>query len=344
MKFLKWAGIGLVALVVIALGVGFFLPRAVHVERSAVIARPQATIYTVLADWRQFNSWSPWFEMDPEAEYAYEGETGAVGSKIAWKGKKAGTGSQELIELRPHEKIVSKLVFGEAGEKGEDGMATATLTLEDVDGGTEVTWSFDYETGSMPWERYIGLMMDGMVGPEYEKGLEKLKTYAEALPEADFAGLRAEIVDVEPMAIAYMTMRTTTDPEAVGAAYKEGYAAVLAFMQENNLTPAGMPMGITTTWDRQQAQAVFDAALPISGTVESPADGPVKLGSTYGGRALRVIHTGSYAGLEETYEKAAAYLAAHRMESAGRSWEHFVTDPGEVAEAELVTHIYFPLK
>lgn len=340
MKFLKWGGIGLLAIVVLALAVGFFLPQKVHVERSVVIARPQATVYTVVADWRQFNEWSPWAELDPNARYTYEGEAGQVGAKMSWKGnEKAGTGTQEIIEAQPYERVVSRLVFGEEGSEGE---AVTTMTVLDVDGGTEVTWAFEYETGSAPWSRYMGLMIGNMVGPEYEKGLEKLKTYVEGLPEADFAGLDAQVIEVEPMTVAYKTMRTTAGHEAIGNAYKEGFDAVWAFMQANGLTPAGMPLGINTS--ATEEEFVFDAAMPVSGEVENVPDGPVKIGQTYGGKALRVVHTGPYAGLEHTYQKIHAYMAAHRLEKNGRSWEHFVTDPGEVAEAELVTHIYVPVK
>jgi effector-binding domain-containing protein/uncharacterized protein YndB with AHSA1/START domain len=342
MKFLKWGGIALIAVIVIALAAGFFLPRDVQVERTIVIARPQAMVYTVVSDWRQFNEWSPWAELDPNAEYTYEGAAGEPGARMAWKGNdKAGAGSQEIVEAEPYERVASRLVFGESGEEGE---ALTSFTILEVDGGAEVTWAFEYKTGAMPWERYMGLMIGSFVGGDYEKGLEKLKTYVERLPEADFAGLEAEILDVEPVAIAYMTMRTAPEPEAVGKGYQQGYEAVWAFMQENGLSPAGMPMGINVS--ATEDQTVFEAALPVSGGVQSPPaeESPVKIGSTYGGKALRAAHTGSYAALGETYEKVRAFMAAHRLQPNGRSWEHFVTDPGEVPEAELVTHIYFPVK
>jgi len=340
MKFLKWGAIGLGAILVIALAVGFFLPAKVHVERSIVIARPQATVYTVVSDWRQFNEWSPWFELDPDAQFTYEGAPGEIGARMAWKGKgKAGAGSQEIIETEPFEKITSKLVFG---EKAEDGEALSTMTVLEVDGGTEVVWSFDYEAGMWPWERYMALMMDGFVGGDYEKGLENLKAYVEKMPEADFANLDVEFMDVEPVPIAYMTVHTASDAEAIGTGYQKGYEAVWSFMKENSITSAGMPMGINIS--ATEEETVFDAAMPIPANVEPPAEGLVKIGTTYGGKSLRVVHRGPYGTLDQTYEKIAAYMAAHRLEPNGRSWEHFVTDPGEVAEADLVTHVYMPVK
>jgi len=37
-------------------------------------------------------------------------------------------------------------------------------------------------------------------------------------------------------------------------------------------------------------------------------------------------------------------MIAHRLENNGRSWEVFVSDPGNTAEEELVTEIYQPVK
>jgi len=38
------------------------------------------------------------------------------------------------------------------------------------------------DLGAGPIRRYFGLFMDGMIGPDYERGLGRLKTLAEAPP------------------------------------------------------------------------------------------------------------------------------------------------------------------
>ena len=45
--------------------------------------------------------------------------------------------------------------------------------------GTHVTWSFDSDMGAGPIGRYFGLLMDRMVGPDFEGGLANLKALAE---------------------------------------------------------------------------------------------------------------------------------------------------------------------
>jgi effector-binding domain-containing protein len=42
-----------------------------------------------------------------------------------------------------------------------------------------------------------------------------------------------------------------------------------------------------------------------------------------------------------TYEKLAAWIAAHAMIEGRVSWEQYISDPGETPQDELITHIYF---
>lgn len=51
------------------------------------------------------------------------------------------------------------------------------------DGDTRVTWR---NTGDLPYPvgRYFGLGIDGMLGPQYEEGLQSLKAFCKS-PEAE---------------------------------------------------------------------------------------------------------------------------------------------------------------
>jgi hypothetical protein len=47
-------------------------------------------------------------------------------------------------------------------------------------GTTRVTWGFAADTGFNPVARYLGLVLERAIGPDYERGLAKLKAAAEA--------------------------------------------------------------------------------------------------------------------------------------------------------------------
>ena len=54
-------------------------------------------------------------------------------------------------------------------------------------GRTTVVWGYRKDLGFNPVDRYRGLSLDGEVGPDYERGLARLKAFAEAPPNADAA-------------------------------------------------------------------------------------------------------------------------------------------------------------
>jgi effector-binding domain-containing protein len=70
----------------------------------------------------------------------------------------------------------------------------------------------------------------------------------------------------------------------------------------------------------------------------------VRLMQTYGGKVLKVTHTGPYGGLANTYDMLKSYVAAYGLEKAADEWEQYVSDPGRTPADELVTVIYYPVK
>ncbi|WP_377517691.1 hypothetical protein [Microbulbifer taiwanensis] len=42
-------------------------------ERSVTIAKPPQTVFPYVNNLRNFNSWSPWYQLDPNTKYEYSG-------------------------------------------------------------------------------------------------------------------------------------------------------------------------------------------------------------------------------------------------------------------------------
>ena len=57
-----------------------------------------------------------------------------------------------------------------------------------------------------------------------------------------------------------------------------------------------------------------------------------------------MVPTGAYTDLPATYDMHDAYIAANGIEKSGSPMEQYVSDPSKTAEAELITHIYLPVK
>lgn len=164
-----------VALIVVLVAVAYILPGSVHVERSVSIEAPADRIFALINAPKEFNKWSPWYGRDPDAEYRFEGPEAGVGAKMIWRSdhEEVGSGTSEIIESVPNERLRTQLDFGDMGT------AVAFFQLETQGEATNVVWGFDSELGMNPVTRYFGLMFDEWVGGDYEKGLANLKKLAE---------------------------------------------------------------------------------------------------------------------------------------------------------------------
>lgn len=338
--------IGLVAtvalLVVGFVTVGFFLPDRAHMERSIVIQAPAATVFTLLNGFRRFNEWSPWADLDPNTNYLIEGPISGVGAKQSWssQNESVGSGSQEILEATPYRSIRIRLVFS-----GFESDNFATYTLAPEGDGTKLVWANDADFKGNLVGRYFGLALDSMIGPDYEKGLARLKTLAESLPsKVDFADLGIERVTVAATPIAYFSGSSRTDSDAIGNAYAEAYSKIGAAMATAGLEQAGSVMAIGRKWDEAAGVYEFDAAVPVKGAKLSLPEGEVKIGQTYTGEALRAVHKGPYKGLEAHFEKMIAFKAAAGYLDNGNPWDVYVSDPANTPEGELVTETYIPVK
>lgn len=182
MKILKWLVLGTVALVLGLVAVGFVLPDTAHVQRSATINVPPSQLFEVLNGFKQAQEWSPWAKLDPQMQITYSGPDSGKGAMMMWKSENpaVGAGSQQIIESEPDKRIRLKLFFADFNSENY-----AQFLLEPEGDGTRLTWSYDTTFGGNILGRYFGLMLDGMVGPDYERGLANLKQYVESKPAPD---------------------------------------------------------------------------------------------------------------------------------------------------------------
>ena len=164
----------IVAITVVFYGGAYVLPPEARVERAVEIAAPPEKVFAIAGDLRRVPEWSPWGEADPATSFTFEGEPGA-GQSMRWASNNplVGTGSEKVTAFVPNERLVTEIDYGEFGT------ATSTITLAPSGGGTKLTRSF---VTALPGvvDRWAGLMIDGSVGAEYEKGLARLKALAEA--------------------------------------------------------------------------------------------------------------------------------------------------------------------
>ncbi len=357
--------IGLVVVIALAVGGAFVLPQHAHVQRETVIAATPEQVFSIANDLSREADWSPWMKMDPDSKVTFDGPGKGVGAKMAWTSAKLGNGSMTITESTPFTEIKEALDFGGAP-------ATAAFTFAPADGGTKVVWSLDTDAGMNPISRYFGLMLDSMVGKDYEAGLANLKALAESdakaaaelqqqqqqqdaaaappdvppLPAAADPNKGPEVVTVDARPIVMSRgSAATADENAVGAALGAANQKILDYAAKHNLDLAGAQMTITVSRD-PGGKWVFDAAIPLS---SSPASTPgeeqgVRVGQTYAGKVVKLTHKGPLSTINEAYDRIHAYTKANNLKEGSVSWEENVTDPGESVEEEQLTNVYVVIK
>ena len=163
----------------ILLVVGFVLPSKVHVERSITINAQPRKIYPLISNFHAWEKWSPWAKLDPDAKYKITGR--GAKQKMIWSSNNpsVGSGWQKFTALDAPKKIKTHLDFG------KQGMADASFDLVAKEGATQVTWALDTDSRAgvpiymQPLSTYFGLMLDSMVGKDYEQGLKNLQSIVE---------------------------------------------------------------------------------------------------------------------------------------------------------------------
>ena len=338
MLWVRRLTIVLAVIVAVLVAYAYTLPDASRVERRIVIDRPAATVFAQLNDFRRFQLWSPWADIAPDVTTVeYDGPRRGLGSVMRWQSEspEVGSGRQEITVSEPNERLVTALVFDEFGEN------TAGFELQPTDAGTEVTWWLTQEHGMNPAARFIGSLMDGMVGPFYERGLERLKTLTESLPATDFADLAVSEVAVPEALWVVRSAEAAPTAAGISTALGAAYLDVLtAIAETDGITRDGRPVRI----DRGLVggRARFDAAIPVTGS-GSIASGQARLTASYAGPALKVDHYGAYTGLSGAHDALRAYAAALGYSPSGDLWEVYVGEPGEVPDEELLTELYLPI-
>jgi hypothetical protein len=149
--------------------------RTYVVERRRHVAAPPGAVRDQLVDFRRWRSWSPWEEVDPELHRTYGGAESGVGARYAWAGnRKAGKGRMEIEEVDDGRVVVDLQFLAPFRSR-----STTEFLLEPDDSGTTVTWRM---TGPLTWQtRVMGLFasMDKLIGPDVEKGLDRLAAEVE---------------------------------------------------------------------------------------------------------------------------------------------------------------------
>lgn len=167
-------GIGFALLVFLA--VAAFEPSEFHISRSATMKASSDKVFAQVNDLPAWEDWSPWAKLDPQAKNSYEGPASGQGASMSWIGNhEVGEGKMTIVESKPNEVVKFRLDF----KKPFEATHNAEFLFKAEGDNTTVTWSMYGHNNFIG--KAIGLIMncDKMVGGQFEKGLESIKSIVE---------------------------------------------------------------------------------------------------------------------------------------------------------------------
>jgi len=189
---------GLIGILILIILLAFLLPSKIIVERSTVINTLSETVFSQVNNLKAWEAWDPWHAKEPEmGGSVYSEKVEGIDAQHCWDSEhpEIGKGCLTIIESEANTRIKTKLEFD-----GQD-PGYGTWSFIENEGKTSVSWAMEMDMGMNPFGRIMGLFIEGMVAPDFEVGLAKLKELCEAMPPVKKYPITIEYMQIESQPI-----------------------------------------------------------------------------------------------------------------------------------------------
>lgn len=322
----------IVALVIIYLILCIAGPAETKVQRSVDINASAEVIKEKIVDLKFFHDkWSPWTEKDPQMQVTFTGEPGKEGSKMAWISNKKEVGKGSMTYNYTHgDTVAFTLHFDDYGDSKIYHVVNATGEKT-----SKVTWVMESKAPFMARAMMLFMNMDKMIGPDFEKGLKKLKTAVES------AASGYEISETNWGAKVYFGKRTKLAFDKMAPFFGETYGKLMPALGAQKVEMIGAPKAIFFSFDETTMVGDFAAVAEV------PAGTDLKdfeKFETPAGKVLKIAYYGPYEGSGEAHKAMDEYMKANNLSTVSVI-EEYVTDPmTEKDSAKWLTNIFYVVK
>lgn len=335
MRFLKRFLIVLVIFILLVTIISIFLPSNFRLERSVIVDADKEQIFKQVNDLKNWKNWSPWALKDSSVYFIkenYSDPSSGVGATFKWKSENEdlGEGTLSIVESVKNQAIATEIDLGMITPKG-------SWNFSEKDNGIEVIWSTEIDFGFNPITKFFGLFIEDQIAPDYELGLQRLKTYTENLPKIN----RVEVKKDTVAASWYLSIRDTVNQMEVNNVHGKMYANINQYMDQMDIAINGSPLVIYHFWSDTLID--IEAGIPVIDSV-FVEDERIHLSKIQEGNVVTAIHYGPYDRLPETYFGINEWMRKNKVVVTGPPWEVYITDPASESNPEKwETAIYFPI-
>lgn len=313
-------------------------PSSYDVSRTKTIKAPVNVVFEQVNDFKKWHDWSPWVEKDSTLTFEYPEKTSGVGGSYSWTGKE-GKGEMKTLAISENDSILQELKF-------ENFPATNVYwKFNKVSEGTEVTWGMKSDETSfmMKFFALISGGMDKMIGPDYERGLEKLDSVAvESMNKFNI-----EVLGIKEYGGGYYLYKTTNATSAnISQMMGQQFGSIGAFMGQNQIQINGMPLTVYQEMNMEDGTVIMSNGLPVSEKIEINDDSGILCGYIPKTKVVKTVLKGNYTNLSNAWTETMTYITKEGLElSEIKPFEIYTTDPGNYPNpADWLTEIYVPIK
>ena len=330
-------------LLIVIIGLAIYIavqPNEFDFSRSRIIKAPKPVLFNKVNDFKNWPSFSPWIEQEPNAVLTYGEKTSGVDGNYSWNGEILGEGSMTTVAIEDNKSISQQIVFIKPFESESD----INWTFEDTEEGTKVTWSMKGKQDFMTkmYTTFAG-SIEANTSPDFERGLFKL----DSIVQADMQKYSIKVNGVKEHGGGYYIYNTTSCkiPD-LGTKMKEMLDKVGMYTMKNNIKMAGAPFVNNHKWDEANNAVMFSSCAPTTEKVIS-TEPDILTGQLKPFKAIKTTLTGNYKNLKEAWDTTMTYIPENdfELEEKGPSIEIYLTDPISTPNpANWITEIYIAIK
>jgi effector-binding domain-containing protein/uncharacterized protein YndB with AHSA1/START domain len=336
MKILKYIFLLLLILVIGSAIYIATLESKYDIKRTRTIKAPAEVIFNNINDFKNWEHWSPWIELDSTIVASFPEVTSGLGASYTWTGKD-GPGSMKTISLIPNKEIIQQIDFGTGNTPEIYWDITRTET------GNVVTWGMKGKSSF--GEKIYWLTQGGIeknIIPMYDRGLELLEQHL--IKEMDKHSFDI-IGEIDYGGGFYLYQTTSCKINAVDKKMGEMFPAVIKYMEDNSIEASGKPFLLTHNWDEVNNTTMFSTCVPVKERIITTDD--VLTGFLKPQKTFKTIYKGSYTYSYEAWEAAYKTLIEQGFTEleGGEPFEVYTIRPGDDPNpANWITEIYIPIK
>lgn len=331
----------LVFAVILGLFFAFISSKPDHydVYHTQVLKADINEVFNTVDDYKTWESWGPWIEMDTTIVIKLDKKHSGVGSGYSWSSEKGENGSMKTLILEKNKAITQKIIFGNKGD------ANMYWKFKHLDNGTEVTWGMKSDLSLI--ERSAFFVVGGaelMFKPMLVKGLKNLDDFTSEIQKTDNYSINSGGV-VNYGGNYYVGLKAECSFEELGATLDKILPEVLIYCMQNNIKKEGNIFNLYHKYDEKNKRVEVSSCIPVKAMVK--VDKKYNVSKLKKGKYHKTILKGNYSHSDEAWNKAFEFISNEGlvMDQEGKPFEVFVKGHTQSPNPEdWITEIYFPIK